>query len=212
MVQLWQCLKKIFLREKYKYVYFPTNCMMTLPIDVASSSCSLKLHPLVCVNDCITISFLIFWYGSGTWELEGKRKENLTLSASGLLFFFHISFSLTMRLAEPDWGRVVAKKIVYSEWWLFRAWLTTVCWKVFDIFLCDSSNHVGQEKILIFLIGIQKTQELKVPFKSDGSHFCLSDTVKEFISSAQLWVYLCLEKALWTHFISSAKEDDSSLL
>lgn len=155
------------------------------------------------------LDFLIWIRNMRAW---GKKRRKPNTKCCWIIFFFHISFSLTMRLGEPDWGRVVAEKIVYSEWWLFRAWLTTVCWKVFDIFLCDSCNHVGQEKILIFLIGIQKPQELKIPFESDGSHFCLSDTVKEFISTAQLWVYLCLEKALWTQFISSAKEDDSSLL
>lgn len=149
------------------------DARVTLPIDVASSSSNLKLHPLVFINDCITTSFLVFWYGAATRELERKREEKLTaLSTTGI--FFTVSFSLIVRLGEPDWGRVVVEKIVYSEWWLFRAWQTTVCWKVFDILLFDSSNHVGQEKILIFLIGIQQPQELRVLFKSDGSHFCLS--------------------------------------
>lgn len=81
-----------------------------------------------------------------------------------------------------------------------------------DIFLFDRSSHVGQEKVLIFLIGIQQPQELRISFKADGSHFCVSHTVKEFISFVLFQVCLCLEKALWTHFISSAKENDSSLL
>lgn len=111
------------------------------------------------------------------WE---KRAEKLTeLRTAGV--FFSINFSLTLWLEESDQDRVVVEKIVYSEWWLFRVWLTTVCWKVFDIFSFDSCNHVGQEKIQILLIGIQQPQELRVPFKSDSSDFYLSDSVKEFI-------------------------------
>lgn len=143
------------------------------------------------------------------WQKKRRKADNIKYCWT---FFFTISFSLTVGLEEPDWGRVAVEKIVYSESWLFRTWLTTGCWKLLVIFSFDSSNHVGQEKILTFLIGIQQPQELRVPFKSDGSHFCLSDTAKEFISFAWFRVCLCLEKALWTHFISSAKEDYSSLL
>lgn len=146
---------------------------VTLLRDVPSSSSNLKLPPLVFVNYCVTLSSLIFWHGSGTWELERKRAGKLTaLRTAGV--FFCINFSLTLWLEDSERGRVVVEKIVYSEWWLFRAWLTTGCWKAFDIFSFDNSNHVGQEKILIFLIGIQQPQELRVPFKYD-----LSDTIKD---------------------------------
>lgn len=110
---------------------------------------------------------------------EERAGKLTTLRTAGVLF--SINFPLTLRLEEFDRGRMVVEKIVYSDLWLFRAWLTAVCWKVFDIFSFDSSNHVGQEKILIFLIGIQQPQELRVPFKSSSSDFYLSDAVKEFI-------------------------------
>lgn len=62
---------------------------------------------------------------------ERKIEGNLTLSTAGLLFFFfHINFSLTMRIGQPDWRSVVVEKLAYREWWFFRAWQTTVCWKV----------------------------------------------------------------------------------
>lgn len=142
---------------------------------------------------------------------EKKRREADSTKDSWIFFlFFFLLVSHRLWAGRAYWSRVVVKKIVYNGWWLLRNWLTTVCWKAFDSF--DSSNHVGQEKILIFLTGIQQPQESWVPFRSDGSHTCLSDTVKDLISFVRFQVCLCLERALWTHFMSPANKDDSSLL
>lgn len=52
-------------------MYFPMYCMVTLPTEVASSFCSLKLHPLVCINDCISIS----WFSDMDQEHESLREK-----------------------------------------------------------------------------------------------------------------------------------------
>lgn len=143
------------------------------------------------------------------WE---KKRRKADSTKDSWTFFFLLLVSHRLWAGRACWSRVVVKKIVYSEWWLLRTWLTTVCWKVFDIFSFDSSNRVEQENILIFLTSIQQPQELRVPFRSDGSHICLSDTVKDFIFFVRFQFWLCLEKALWTHFISPAKKGGSSLL